>query len=85
MATIVYFLCFATSLACALLLVRSYMKTSAALLLWTAICFVFLAINNLFVVLDLSLLPDIDLQLARDASNLMGLATLLYGFIWELD
>jgi hypothetical protein len=30
-------------------------------------------------------LPDIDFRLARHLANLTALATLLYGFIWELD
>lgn len=85
-ATIVYFLCFATSAGCAWLLVRSYRRTRSALLLWTAVCFVLLGLNNLLLVLDLVFLPDsIDLRPARLAAALAALATLLYGFIWELD
>jgi hypothetical protein len=85
-ATIVYILCFATSAGCGWLLVRSYRRTRSALLLWTAACFVLLAVNNLLVVVDLVFLPDsIDLKPARLAVNLAALATLLYGFIWELD
>jgi len=84
-ATIVYFLCFATSAGCGWLLVRSYWRTRAALLLWTAACFVLLALNNLLVFIDLAVLPDIDLRYARLAAAIAALATLLYGFIWELD
>jgi len=85
MATAVYLLCFATSLACSWLLVRSYLRNRTRLLLWTAVCFVFLALNNFLVVVDLVLLPDLDFGLARQLANLTALATLLYGFIWELD
>jgi hypothetical protein len=85
-ATVVYLLCFATSAGCAWLLVRSYVRTRSGLLLWTAICFVLLGLNNLLVVVDLVFLPDsIDLRPARLAANVAALATLLYGFIWELD
>jgi len=84
-ATIVYFLCFATSAGCGWLLVRSYIRTRTTLLLWTAACFVLLALNNYLVVIDLVFLPDIDLRFARLAVNAAALATLLYGFIWELD
>lgn len=84
-ATIVYILCFATSAGCSWLLVRSYFRTRTALLLWTAACFVLLALNNFLVVIDLVFLPDIDLRFARLAANVVALATLLYGFIWELD
>ena len=86
MATAVYLLCFVTSTCCAWLLVRSYLRTRTALLLWTAICFVLLAVNNFLVVVDLVFLPDaIDLRPMRFAATLVALATLLYGFIWELD
>jgi len=84
-ATIVYILCFATSAGCSWLLVRSYFRTRTALLLWTAACFVLLALNNFLVVIDLVFLPDVDLRFARLAANVIALATLLYGFIWELD
>jgi len=83
--TIVYFLCFATSAGCGWLLVRSYIRTRTALLLWTAACFVLLALNNFLVVVDLAYLPDVDLRYPRLAANVVALATLLYGFIWELD
>jgi hypothetical protein len=84
-ATIVYFLCFATSAGCGWLLVRSYFRTRTALLLWTAVCFVLLGVNNFLVVVDLVFLPDVDLRLARLIVTVVALATLLYGFIWELD
>ena len=84
-AVIVYFLCFATSAGCGILLVRSYLRTRTTLLLWTAICFVFLALNSFLVVIDLVFLPDVDLRLARLAASIVALSTLLYGFIWEVD
>jgi hypothetical protein len=86
MATAVYILCFLSSAVCGWLLVRSYLRTRTALLLWTAICFVLLAVNNFLVVVDLVFLPDsIDLRPLRVAATLVALGTLLYGFIWELD
>lgn len=85
MATIVYLLCFAASAGCGGLLARSYFRTRATLLLWTATCFVLLAVNSFLVVVDLVLLPNIDLQIARLVVTLLAVATLLYGFIWEVD
>lgn len=86
LATSVYCLCFAASAACGVLLVRSYLRNRTTLLLWTAACFVLLAITNFLVVIDLVFLPnDIDLRLARYATSLTAVATLLYGFIWEVD
>ena len=85
-ATVVYFLCFATSAGCGWLLVRSYMRARTALLLWTAACFVLLAVNSFLVVLDLVFLPDtVDLQIPRLIVTLLAITTLLYGFIWEID
>lgn len=85
-ATIVYILCFAASAGCGWLLVRSYLRTRTALLLWTAACFVLLAVNNFILVIDLGLLPDsIDLQYLRLGASFAAVTTLLYGFIWELD
>jgi hypothetical protein len=85
-ATAVYVLCFATSAGCSWLLVRSYLRARTALLLWTAASFVLLALNHFFVVVDLVILPvSIDLTTLRLATNIAACATLLYGFIWEID
>jgi hypothetical protein len=84
-AAAVYILCFLTSAACAWLLVRSYARSKARVLMWSAACFVLLALNNFFVVVDLVVLPQTDLTIMRNASSLAAVMTLLYGFIWELD
>jgi hypothetical protein len=82
---IVYLLCFATSLACAWLLAGSYRRSGARLLLWSALCFAFLAANNLLVVVDLLLLPDVDIRLGRLLLSLVAVGLLLFGFIWDLE
>jgi hypothetical protein len=85
-ASAVYLLCLFASLVCAGLLVRSYLRNRSRLLLWSAACFSLLAFNNLLLVVDLLVLPtEIDLMIVRNLSSLAGAATLLYGFIWELD
>ena len=81
----VYVLCFLTSTACAWLLGRSYAETQARLLLWSSICFAFLAANNLVLVLDLVVLPDADLRLARLLLALAAVSSLIWGFIWEVE
>ncbi len=84
--TAVYLLCFATSSACAFLLWRNYRRTHARLLLWSGLCFLFLAGNNLLVVIDLVLLPQaVTLQLPRVIMSLGAVAVLLFGFIWDLE
>ena len=80
----VYLLCLATSGICAFLLVRAYLRTRTTLLLWTALCFSLLALNNLLLVLDLVVFPtSVDLQLARNLVGLCAVSVLLYGFIRE--
>lgn len=83
--TSVYLLCFAASVGCALLLVRSYLRTRTRLLMWSAACFLLLAVNNSLVVVDLLLLPSVDLLPLRRLSSLAAVSVLLYGFIWETD
>jgi hypothetical protein len=82
----IYSFCLLTSAVCALLLVRGYMRSRTKLLLWSAVCFVFLALNNLLVVVDVLIFPTVvDLYVLRQAATLIGVMILLYGFIWEVD
>jgi hypothetical protein len=83
--TVVYILCFLTSGACAWLLGRSYGRNGSGLLLWSSICFVFLALNNLALVLDLVVVPGIDLRLLRLCLALAAVVSLLWGFIWKAE
>jgi Family of unknown function (DUF5985) len=76
-------LCFLTSLSCCLLLIRSYRRSKSKVLLWTAACFVLLAIDNLLVVIDMVLLPNVDLSVPRLLANLLAVSTLSIGFILE--
>jgi hypothetical protein len=81
----VYLLCLAASVGCALLLVRSYRRNRTRLLLWSAACFLFLAVNNFLVVMDILVLPAMDLVPLRRLASLSAVAVLLFGFIWEWD
>ena len=81
----VYILCFATSSACAVLLGRSYTRTQVRLLLWSAICFAFLALNNLAVVVDLLLIPETSLQIPRLIFSACAVAVLLFGLIFDAE
>jgi len=85
LAPSVYLLCLLTSAVCAWLLARRYARSQTRLLLWAALCFGLLALNNLLVVLDLLVITSVDLSLARLFASLVGILILLYGFIWELD
>lgn len=81
----VYILCFLTSSACAWLLGRSYSRSKARLLLWSSTCFAFLAANNLLLMLDLLVFPDVSLRIARLTLALAAIVVLLVGFIWEVE
>lgn len=81
----VYILCFLTSGACAWLLARNYRRTGARLLMWSALCFGFLALNNAVVLLDALVLPNVDLAIPRLGLSLAAVAVLLFGFIWDLE
>lgn len=83
MATLIYCLCTLTSLICACRLVGAYRRTRYRLLFWSALCFVGLTVNNLLVVLDRVVFPDVDLLLFRLLSTLIALLLLLFGLIWE--
>ena len=82
---IVYSLCLVTSVACAWLLGSSYRRNGTRLLLWSSIAFVFLAANNLVLVLDLVIWPDIDLRVVRLSLSLAAVSSLIWGFIWEVE
>lgn len=82
---IVYILCFLTSAACAWMLGRSYVRNGLRLLLWSAVCFAFLATNNLVLVLDLLVWPEVDLKVPRLLLSLAATVSLIWGFIWNVQ
>ena len=85
-ATIVYLLCLLTSAACAWLLGRSYRRNGTRLLLWSSVCFMFLAANNLALVLDRVVWPnDVDLRLIRLLLALAAVASVIWGFVCEVE
>ena len=81
----IYVLCMAASAVCAVLLVRTYVRTRSRLLLWTAVSFSLLAMNNLLLVIDMLVVRHIDLWAFRALTFQAALLVLLYGFIWEAD
>lgn len=86
MAEIVYLLCAAMSIGCAVMLFRGHLKSPSQLLFWSAACFGFLALNNVILVVDLIILPDVNFD-GVWWRNLMGAtagSVLLFGLIWEL-
>ena len=82
-AALAYTLCALTSILCAGLLIRSYLQDRLRLLLWAALCFSGLAVNNVLLLLDRQVFPDTDLSLLRDGSGFLAISILLFGLIWE--
>jgi hypothetical protein len=85
LATITYVLCALTSLACALLLLRAWRTQRVQLLLWSGLCFTGMFLNNVLLIIDVRILPTIDLSVWRSIPALIGVALLLYGLIWRTE
>jgi hypothetical protein len=84
-AAVVYLLCFIGSALCAYLLVSAFRRSNEKLLLWSAICFCLLAVNNLLVFVDIIVLPEVSLTAFRSLTSLAAVSVLLYGFVWEIE
>ena len=74
-----------TSFGCMALLFRGYARTGVRLLLWSALCFIFLTLNNVLLFVDSVVLLEIDLRPYRIFASLVGIGCLLYAFIWEAE
>jgi hypothetical protein len=84
-AVIIYSLCTLTSLACAWLLLGSYRRTRHRLLFWSGWSFVAMTVNNVFLVLDKIVFPDVYLLPVRQGAALLAMLLLLYGLIYEKE
>lgn len=83
MDVLVYTLCAATTLACSVLLARGYRASRARFLLWSALFFALITLENLLLVADRLTGPSLDLSLVRMAAALLGVSILIFGMIWE--
>lgn len=83
MAEAVYIVGTLTSLVCAILLLRVYFQSRTGLLLWSSLCFIGLALNNILLLIDLYLVPSVDLAILRSATALGALLLLLFGLLWN--
>ena len=83
---VLFLLAALTSFGCTVLLFRGYARTRVRLLLWSALCFIFLTANNVLLFFDnIVLATEVDLRPYRLAAALVGIACLLYAFIWEAE
>jgi hypothetical protein len=83
MAEAVYILCAITCIACAALLLRSYLRTRTRFLMWSSAGFTGLSINNILLLVDLMVVPSIDLQPWRTLAALIAVTVLVVGLILE--
>jgi len=83
MAMLIYALCAATALACALLLLAGARRTGSRMLLWSGLCFCGLALTNALIVVDALDLTAENLWTARLVIALGSIALLLYGLVFE--
>lgn len=83
MAEVVYGLCVLMSIACATMLYRGYRASRTNLLFWSSLCFAGLAINNALMLLDLVVLPEVDLRVWRSGVATASLFMLVLGLVKE--
>lgn len=81
----IYLLCAIAAALCTLLLLRGYYRAGTRLLFWSGLCFGFLSLNSLAVILDVVVFPSSDLQLLRHGASLVAVGTLLFGLIWDME
>ena len=83
MAEFVYLLCAITAISCAVLLFRGYKARRSSLLFWSSLCFVGFALNNILLLVDLYIFPDVDLFPLRTGIALLATGLLVFGLIWD--
>ena len=83
MDIVVYVLCTVASIVCAVLLYSAWRGSRASLLLWTMICFVGLALNNVLLLIDEVVAPGVELTTWRAVPALVGVVALVYGLVTE--
>ncbi|HWP20598.1 MAG TPA: DUF5985 family protein [Burkholderiaceae bacterium] len=85
MAALIYTLCALTSVVCATLLLAAFRRSGYRLLLWSGLCFVGLALNNLLLVIDKLVVRDVDMSLPRTLVAVVAMVVLLYGLVMDSE
>jgi hypothetical protein len=76
-------LTFLTTALCAVLLLRAHKNVRKRLLLWSGLCFVWLAVANAVRIADLRFFLSLDLYTYRLGASAIAMVLLLWGLIWE--
>jgi hypothetical protein len=92
MAEIVYLLCAATSVACAVLLYNGFVQSRTRLLFWSSMCFAGLALNNILLFFDqvvtagqAVVVIGVDIAIWRAVLALGSISMLIYGLISDAE
>lgn len=85
MPGMVYLLCAATCLLCAVMLFLAYKRTGVRLLFWSALCFTGMMLDNALLYADVILFPDLSLVIWRKIPGLIAIMLLLFGLVWEAE
>lgn len=86
MGPIIYVLGTLTTLLCAVLLLRGYLRGRRKLLLWSSLCFAGMTLSNALLFIDLVLIPQaVNLYVLRLGTAAVAMALLLYGLVWESE
>lgn len=85
MDRLIYALCALTAFTCAWMLLRTYARSGYRLLLWGGLCFVGLTLNNILLIVDIFLVPQINLSAWRLVLALAAMLVFLYGLIWDSE
>lgn len=83
MTELVYLLCAATCLLCAVMLFRGYARSRVRLLFWAGLCFVGLMLDNIILWVDVVVVPDVSLAIWRKLPGLLATSVLVVGLVWE--
>jgi hypothetical protein len=81
--TVVYGLCAATAVACAIFLLVGWRRSRSRMLFWSGLCFALFALSNIVVVIDHLIGPGLALWPVRQGISLLAISVLLYGLILE--
>ena len=70
---------------CAILLLRAYLRVRKRFLLWCGLCFGGLTISNALLIVDLYLIPDVNMYSLRLLVAATAMLAMLYGLIFESE
>ena len=85
MAALIYVLGVLVTGVSSTLLLASYVRVRRRFLLWSGLCFAGLAASNALLVIDLVLLPEVNLYVWRLAVAAGAMLVLVYGLVWESE